>query len=242
MDCIKIAICDNDKSICNYIASLIQRENSIAKIFTFTSSEELLTAREDFAILFLDIKGIAGLDAARIIRRRQELQNKFRSVIIFITGYSEYMQSAFDVHAFHYLIKPIDEVKFLQVLRRALNEIKAVKSQSERCLLIKVDDTRQKIFLRDILFIESRNKKVVIHTPDKIYETYGKINELEIALGNYFYRCHRCYLVNLEKISAYNQDTIYLTNGEQIMIAQKKYSDFVKTYMNYAREGGIVNV
>ena len=101
---------------------------------------------------------------------------------------------------------------------------------------------RRKISLKDILFIESQNKKVVIHTSDKIYETYGKMDAFEIVLGDLFYRCHRCYLVNLEKISAYQSDTIYLINGEKILLARKKYTDFVKTYLRYAIRGGIVNV
>ena len=242
MDFTKIAICDNNLSVCDYIAALIQNHENDIQIFKFTSIEELLRYNGDFSIIFLDIKGVNGLEAARIIRRRQETNNNFKSIIIFITGYSEYMQNAFDVQAFHYLIKPIDEIKFSQVLKCALKEIKLIKTQSERYILIKINDIRKKILLTDIIFVESFNKKVVFHTQDKIYETYGKMNDLEIALGSSFYRCHRCYIVNLEKISAYNQNTIYLTSGKQIMIAQKKYSDFLRVYLKYAREGGFVNV
>ena len=66
--------------------------------------------------------------------------------------------------------------------------------------------------------------------------------ELEKELGNAFYRCHRCYLVNMEKICAYSADTIQVVGGDELILAQKKYTDFVKRYMRYAKDGGIVNV
>ena len=237
-----IAVCDNDKNICEDIVKLIRKQNPAIKIFSFNSGDELLKCKEEFAILFLDIKGISGMNIARILRFRQEIQGSMKSILIFVTGYREYMEEAFDVHAFHYLLKPIDREKFTQVLECALKEAEAIENEAENYLLIKVIDTNKKIPLKDILFIESQNKKVVIHTSDKIYETYGKMDAFEIVLGDLFYRCHRCYLVNLEKISAYQSDTIYLINGEKILLARKKYTDFVKTYLRYAIRGGIVNV
>lgn len=237
-----IAVCDNDKNICEDIVNLIRKQNPAIKIFSFTSGDELLKCKEEFAIIFLDIKGISGMNIARILRFRQEIQGSMKSILIFVTGYREYMEEAFDVHAFHYLLKPIDTKKFVKVLECALKEAEAIENEAENYLLIKVIDTNKKIPLKDILFIESQNKKVVIHTSDKIYETYGKMDAFEIALGDLFYRCHRCYLVNLEKISAYQSDTIHLINDEKILLARKKYSDFVKTYLRYAIRGGIVNV
>ena len=68
------------------------------------------------------------------------------------------------------------------------------------------------------------------------------MEELENRLGSTFYRCHRCYLVNMEKISAYSADNIQVINGDNLLLARKKYSDFIKTYMRYVKNGGIVNV
>ncbi len=68
------------------------------------------------------------------------------------------------------------------------------------------------------------------------------MDELEQMTGSGFYRCHRCYLVNMEKIVSYNADTIKIANGDKLILAQKKYNDFIKQYMKYAKDGGIVNV
>ena len=68
------------------------------------------------------------------------------------------------------------------------------------------------------------------------------MDEWEQMTGSGFYRCHRCYLVNMEKIASYNSDTIQVVNGDKLILAQKKYNDFIKQYMKYAKGGGIVNV
>ena len=61
---------------------------------------------------------VSGMELARHIREREETGRK-RSIIIFVTGYREYMGEAFDVNAFHYLLKPLDEKKFAEVFARA---------------------------------------------------------------------------------------------------------------------------
>ena len=159
-----------------------------------------------------------------------------------MTGYREYMEAAFDVNAFHYLIKPIDVEKFSEVFSRAWKEVSASLEQTKKHIMVKSSGTQQKLLLKDIYYIESGNKKVIFHTTKGTLEVYGKMEELENGLGNTFYRCHRCYLVNMEKISAYSADNIQVTNGDNLLLARKKYSDFIKTYMRYVKNGGIVNV
>ena len=237
-----IAICDDNNLICAEISNLILEKIPDAKISVFNSKIDLLTAKTDFEIYFLDIKAVDGIEIAKILRKRQEILNLPKSILIFVTGYNEFMFEAFDVHAFHYILKPIDDEKFFNVLGQAVDEIKNLQSQAENFLLIKVDGVNKKIFLQDILYIESQNKKVVIHTTTQIFEVYGKINSYEIALQDNFFRCHRCFLVNLAKISAYNSDTIQLCNSEKIFISAKKFPDFVKKFLNYAQSGGLVNV
>lgn len=237
----KIAICDSDKKICENIFNLIQKEID-AEIFIFDSKEKILQSKEIFSIYFLDIKGIDGLEIAKIIRRREKFFKNPPSILIFVTGYENFALEAFDVQAFHYILKPIDAKKFSQILNRAIDEIKNFQIQSEKFLMIKADGVNKKIFLKNIFYVESADKKVIIHTTEKIFEIYGKMDAFEVALGENFFRCHRFFLVNFEKISAYNSTTIELVNGEKIFISEKRYSDFVKNFLKYAKSGGLVNI
>lgn len=239
----RIAVCDDDRAVRKELSRLIQKQVPEVDIAEYQSGEELINANGNFDIYFLDIEmgKVSGMDIAKHIRKQEE-NGRQRSIIIFVTGYREYMEAAFDVNAFHYLIKPIDEEKFSEVFRRAWKEASVSSEQTKKHIMIKRSGTQQKLLLKDIYYIESSNKKVIFHTTKGTLEAYGKMEKWENGLRNTFYRCHRCYLVNMEKISAYSADNIQVTNGDNLLLARKKYSDFIKTYMRYVKNGGIVNV
>lgn len=238
----KIAVCDDDKAAREHIVSLIKEQIQDTEIMTFATGEEMLKVRDSFDISFLDVemRGVSGMDVANHIRKEE--QGSTKSIIIFVTGYEKYMNSAFDVSAFHYLLKPINEEKFRNVFGRALKELYVEEEQKKQYILVRNSGAQQKIYINDICYIESANKKVIIHTKTGILDSYGKMDEFEQMTGSGFYRCHRCYLVNMEKIVSYNADTIKVANGDKLILAQKKYNDFIKHYMKYAKNGGIVNV
>ena len=245
----KIAVCDDDRAAREHMISLIKEQAPDAEITAFASGEEMLKSQEDFDVSFLDMEmgAVSGMDVARHIRQRQEEKGTAKDVrtpriIIFVTGYDKYMNDAFDVSAFHYLLKPVNEEKLRSVFRRALKELSAAEERTRRYILVKSHGVQQRVYLKDIFYIESANKKVVLHTGEGVLECYGKMEELEQMTGSGFYRCHRCYLVNMENIVSYSASEIQVTNGDTLILAQKKYADFVKSYMKYAKEGGIVNV
>lgn len=85
--------------------------------------------------------------------------------------------------------------------------------------------------------MESNLRKVVIHTEKEAFEIYATMNDLEKHLGSRFYRCHRGFLVNLEKINSYNRQTIRLTDGSSLLLSKTRYSEFVDTYMHFLKRG-----
>lgn len=116
------------------------------------------------------------------------------------------------------------------------------KNETRRGLFIK----SKKLMLdqADILYIESRAKKVEIHTvgsPECI-EIYATMEELKGRLGEEFYRCHRAYIVNMAHITEYGKDSVSLTSGDKVYVAKKKYSEFVKAYKSYLQTGGVSSV
>ena len=105
-----IGICDDEKAICEQIEKLIKKEEPNCDTEQFTSGRELLKKKKDFDVIFLDIQmdGINGIEVARTLKDQKE-----KAILIFITGTKEYVFEAFDVSAFHYLLKPIEEKKFI---------------------------------------------------------------------------------------------------------------------------------
>lgn len=177
--------------------------------------------------------GMNGIDTAKILRQKTE-----HTVLVFITGVKEYVFDAFDVAAFHYLIKPIDGQKFADVFKRAVLEVGKKKQQANGQLFVKTRYRNITLEQNDVLYIESRGKKVEIHTKTDVIDAYAGIGELEKQLKQNFYRCHRGYLVNLAFITEYSNDSITLNNSESIILAKEKYGEFVKVYMRYLKNGG----
>ena len=235
-----VAVCEPNEELRDELMRMIAKEKPEAQVASFDSGDALLASETDFAIYFLDIQGADGLEAARELRARE--QGGASAVIVFVTGYRDYMEEAFDVHAFQYLVKPVDGKKFAEVLAAAWTEAEAVRRREGRHILLKLDGLMRKVALRDILYLESRNKKVAIHTREGAHEIRRSMETMEAALGDGFYRCHRCFLVNLARIADYGPRTIRLENGEHLMLAEKKYADFVKRYLCYAKDGGVVRV
>ena len=113
--------------------------------------------------------------------------------------------------AFHYLLKPIDEQKFEEVIGNAIGQIK--KRQVAEPLVIKSNGGYIQIPVNNIIYAENEARKIVIYTKnmdDDSYSFYEKMEDLEHRLGDRFFRSHRGYLVNLAEVRRYDTTTIIL--------------------------------
>lgn len=236
---ITIAICDEDKNTREVIKHLIKNQYENCRLDLYDSDNGLLEANIEYEIYILEINmpDVNGLKMAEQLRKRQAVGLQNGSIIIFVSTLKEYMADAFDVKAYHYLLKPIDENKFNDVFSRAINDCRKRKECVEDHILIKSGNSYHKLLFEDIYYVESRDKKIIINSVDGVMEYYGKIQELENTLDNSFFRCHRCYIVNMEHITRYNANTIWVKNGDGIYLAQKKYTAFVKTFKIFTRNG-----
>ena len=235
---ITIAIVDDEKIIREQIEGLIKERTKDCLIDGFASGDELLSAGKQYDIVFLDIqmRGKNGIDTARLLREKSG-----HTVLIFVSGTKDYVFQAFDVSAFHYLLKPLEPEKFEEVLQRAFSEAKRQKGGGAELLLVKTRNRTVPLQKSSILYVESRGKKAEIHTAKESFEMYASLSGLAAELGGNFYRCHRGFLVNLAYVSEYYHDSIRLTDGASIYLAKEKYPEFVKTYMRYLKNGGVSN-
>ncbi len=116
----RIGICDDERDVRDYIAEKIKCLYPTDTILFYPSGESLLAVDSLPDILFLDIQmpQIDGMETARRLRQKDK-----QLVIIFVTATAEHMLEAFDVRAFHYLIKPFANNKFAEVFQNARKQI-----------------------------------------------------------------------------------------------------------------------
>ncbi len=230
-------ICDDDKTLQNIlrqnIESFCSGQNIPCRIICCDSGEEVLTnPKSDLLFLDIQMSGKNGMEIARELRRRHE-----DTIIIFVTAMSEYVYEAFDVDAFHYLVKPISKKKLWEVLDKALSlwveaDIQLHQSDTSPAIVVKRGSLSTKVFLSDIIYAEVFNRKVMLHTTNGNIEYYGKLTDLSEQAGADFYRTHRAYLVNLKYVEKYNATTVWLEQGTALL-SKKQFSGFVQQYMQY---------
>ena len=113
----KIAICDDEPAVRKQMEAYFKELESVFCISYFESGEALLESDVLYDVIFLDIdmKGISGIDTARKIRVRDK-----KAKIIYVTAYEDFREYAFGVHAFGYLVKPVEKEKILEILQHGL--------------------------------------------------------------------------------------------------------------------------
>ncbi len=234
----KIAICDDEKNIRTYLSALVRKQGMECEITEYATAEDYFSGGEEYDILFLDIEldcpepGMDGMGMARRIRGMEDIK---QPIIVFVTGYEKYVYDAFDVGAFQYLLKPVDEQRFAEVFQRAVKQAVSDAEQGKKVLVVQYGSTGKTIPLNDIYYMESQNHKIAVHFKDGVLEYYAKIGDLEEELQGQFCRIHKGYLINLSYVDEYNKTEVTLTNGDKLLISKYKYEDFVKAYLRFMR-------
>lgn len=235
-----IAVCDDEVMECNRIAKKIGEMLAKMKvrctIKQFYNGRELLQSSDSFDLIFLDIimGEMDGMRTAHLVRQRA-----YDKMLIFISSSREYVFDAYEVEAFQYLLKPIEEEKLRRVLQKAVFRM---ESRLREFIIINRERQKKKLFLDDIFYFEIRGRLIDVHGTGDIFSYYGQIGVLEKDLdGKGFFRCHKSYLVNLKYVDVYNRQEMVLDNGERIVIAKRRYEEFCQEILKYMREnGGII--
>lgn len=218
----RFAICDDrpedGRLVARLCARWAQRAAAEVELELFPSAEAFLFRYEeaaDFDVLLLDIEmtGMDGVELAKTVRRDNEAVQ-----IVFITGYADYIAEGYEVSALHYLMKPVNEEKFYQVLSRAVSRL----ARNEPFLTLELPGETVRVPLPEIRYVDVQQNYVTVHAK-KEYVIKRPLSELEAALDRRFYRVGRSCIVNLTCVRRVTRTEAELTGGERVPLPRGQY-------------------
>ncbi len=233
-DSINIAICDDQTLQLDILTQLLDEyqneRKTLFRLKTFQSAYELLDAAENehFDLYLLDVMmhGIDGITVARDIRNFDNTAG-----IIYLTSSPNFAYESYSVHAFDYLLKPVQKETFFMALDRFfLQAEKAVEG-----LTLKCGNSLIRIPFKQLVYVEVNGKHLYFNMTDGTeHKVYGFLKEYANILLERpeFMQIHRSYIVNMYQAAKVSADGIKTFTGKNLPVSRLLYPQIQKDYMN----------
>ncbi len=203
-------IIDDEPIAIKVIEQHLKEIDCIECVQTFTKALHAIDALNTHKIdlLFLDINmpGISGISFLKSLSNPPK--------VIFTTAYRSFAVDAFELEAIDYLVKPISFERFLKAVNKFLAlepgniELSKETRDYKDYIILKSDKKNYKIRFNHILFIESLDNYIKVHTEDLSIICYESLSFIEKALPNNFLRIHRSYIVNTDKVDLFTSSSV----------------------------------
>lgn len=210
IDKIKVVIVEDEQISSDELKYIISKNTSIKVIGQpsdgLTALEVIKDVNPDIIFIDINIPGKNGIELAEEIKAILP-----ETILIFSTAYDTYAIKAFELKVYDYILKPYDEIKISETLNSALDAIKSRNEIKISQILNTLSLNQQfkkipceicgKITLIEIdkiCFCFSNNEKNYVRTYKDTYYTTKTLHELSEKTN--FFRCHKSYIVNLEKV------------------------------------------
>lgn len=225
----KIAVCDDEEAVSEQVKNLIAEWNPAVEVVCFSSGEALLENYQSYEAVFLDIDmaGMNGIETGKAIRRLDK-----DTKIVYLTAYRDYVSGAFGVHAFQYLLKPVNKKAICNVLEEIFRYMKS--AEKKIILDFHTVDGALCLPVESIYFFEYENRKIRIVTDKEQYYMADKIGNVAKRMTEFgFSMPHQSFVVNMFHVKNVKNQQIFLDNGMEIPLSQKKQKTWKQELMGY---------
>lgn len=198
----------------------------------FQNPEEALVYLQnnkvDLVILDINMPYLNGIELLQ--------QLPYKPLCIFLTLETQYAVKAFELDVVHYLVKPVDFENFKKAVNKAKDFLQfknsAENKKQENFIMFKSNYIMNKVFLKDICWVEGFGEYIVLVTPLKKYMILDRMSNFEEKFQNLgFIRIHKSYIVLSSHIVSYDSGNVYLKDGDKLPLG-RTYKSFLKTYLN----------
>lgn len=237
----KVIIVEDDAEQLGYIASLVDQSPHAAS-FDVTMLQSiaeldryLMEDSADIVLMDIVLDGRAGNGCGpengieAVSRHAARLD---ASQVIYLTGYVDFCESAYDTQHVGFLVKPITQSRLDKALDRAVKNL----SMDSRRISVCSNGSVTVIPSGKIRFIESNRRKAKIHIDGGEMETYESLESLSSQLPCAFIRCHKGFIVNMDRIERLDGSDIRLATGEVIPISQRRRAAVRNALVSRLRE------
>lgn len=151
-------------------------------------------------------------------------------VIIFITAHDQFAVNSYELGVADYLLKPVSFERFLKAINKARMQIEVQRqsasineNEEHGYFFIKSNNKLNKVFFKDIYYIESVGDYVKIFTSDATLINLNRLKIIEEQLpANQFIRTHNCFLISINAVKAIKGNTVELLNGTSVPVAVRR--------------------
>ena len=229
---LRTIIVDDEPLAINVLKNYVSQVQELELIETFSNAVAATTfvQKNTVDIIFLDIN-MPILDGLDFLKNLQSVP-----MVVMTTAHEEYALTSYELQAIDYLVKPIPFPRFLQSVQRIIKlkqssttPVSASNTAENPSIFIKIDKKKlQKIFLEDILVIESLKDYIRIKTKSDKYIIHRTLSSFTDELpSDKFIRIHRSYTISICKV-----DTI---EGNSLEIGGIRYT-IGRSYINDVKE------
>lgn len=233
---LEIFVCDDDTNITEFLKFFIMKHfGDNYKVLTMNRCQELIGMVElneripDILIMDINLKDGNGIET---VKRLQKGHPKLK--VIYLTGIINYATAIFETNPAYFLLKPIKENNLIDAITKVSQEIEFDKSDS---IVIKTNGSEIILFRRDIMYVESQGRKLVIYLADgKKIEIYEKMDTIHEQLGGSFIRSHKSFLINMKYITERTNKEFYLSDGKVLPISKPNLKEAKIKFISYLGE------
>lgn len=226
----RIALCDRNKMFLKNLKSILYRYCESRRldvvIDCYCKGEDMLASGLRYNVAFLNytLCGENGLEIAKILRREY-----YNTAIIFMSSNQDFVFDAFKVNPYRFLLKPIKSEDLFIVMDEFFEEY-----GKDYPLWIKSRDSVFCLNTGDIYYLEADNKHCFIHLKEEKLPCNRTMARVFEVLPKYsFLKINRAFIINLNFITGYNSDLVFLKNGEKLHISRKYFKSFKQGYFEY---------
>lgn len=237
---LRIALCDDEKKQLSQAAAMLNaylssRPDLSGQVETFRSGSTLLARVEDvggFDLYVLDIlmPELSGIDTGRRLRALGD-----GGEIIYLTSSNDFAADSYDVRAFFYLLKPVNEGKLFQVLDAAVENLKRRRSSA---VVVTTVDGPRRILLERIRYVERVGRYMRYYCTDTTIDSQTiRVSFREavapLLADRRFCLCGASFLLNFQHVAGVNGQSALLDNGQAVILPRMSATEFKKAWGNY---------